>query len=197
MLTDYVKNARRVLKAHPELYASEIGRLYKLDGVYLAAIRKRMGINGLDRTKRFWMFVDKSDKNDCWEWTAGRHACFGYGVYRYEGKPQYAHRVSWKITNGSIPKGLHILHRCDNPPCVNPGHLYTGTSADNVRDRDTRGNGAVNRRKLSVARIREIKLIRMMYKKYVISQKELTALFGEHKSTMSKIINRNLYDRVL
>jgi hypothetical protein len=80
---------------------------------------------------RFWEKVDKS--GDCWLWT-GHRGCKGYGAAWAEGRHQAAHRVSWELAFGAIPDGLHVLHHCDNPPCVNPDHLWLGTNSDNQRD---------------------------------------------------------------
>jgi hypothetical protein len=85
----------------------------------------------LTKEQRFDAKVDFS--GDCWLWK-GRRTKFGYGFF-WEGKKDvYAHRFSWSRYNGEIPKGLFILHRCDNPPCVKPGHLSIGTPLDNVKD---------------------------------------------------------------
>lgn len=69
----------------------------------------------------------------CCEWPGPRHTN-GYGLYR----GQYAHRLSWERANGKSPGRLHILHTCDNPPCVSPTHLYRGTHADNMADMSRR-----------------------------------------------------------
>lgn len=66
---------------------------------------------------------------------------FGYGVVRYDGKTWRAHRLAWHLMYGEIPQGLHLLHHCDNPPCLEATHLYLGTQADNMRDRQMRGRG--------------------------------------------------------
>lgn len=78
----------------------------------------------------FWSHVDKS--GDCWIWTAsvGSH---GYGN-AFDGKVRTAHRMSWEIANGPIPRGGWVLHRCDVKRCVNPAHLYVGTHEQNMRD---------------------------------------------------------------
>lgn len=81
--------------------------------------------------ERFWARVEKSD--GCWEWQGHRNAG-GYGIYRYR-QTDKAHRASWMIHNGEIVDDLHVLHRCDNPPCVRPDHLFLGTHLDNVADR--------------------------------------------------------------
>lgn len=63
------------------------------------------------------------------------HTTFGYGVLTVAGRPtQRAHRMAYEIENGPIPKGRHVLHRCDVPACINPAHLYLGDQKDNVRD---------------------------------------------------------------
>lgn len=89
--------------------------------------------------QRFWRSVQKTDT--CWIWTAGKSPQ-GYGKMRAWGKHARAHRVSWVIHKGAIPPGLCVLHRCDNPACVTPDHLFLGTSIDNNIDRDAKGRQA-------------------------------------------------------
>ncbi len=94
-----------------------------------------------DYAARFWLKVEKTDT--CWLWT-DKHNRGGYG-WVYAGKSFHtnlAHRISYILTNGPIPKNLHVLHHCDNPPCVNPAHLFLGTQADNNRDMYAKGRAA-------------------------------------------------------
>jgi hypothetical protein len=72
-------------------------------------------------------------KNECWEWDHSRTVA-GYGRIRIDGKYAFAHRYSWLYHKGEIPKDMMVCHSCDNPPCINPNHLFIGSNTDNMRD---------------------------------------------------------------
>lgn len=80
---------------------------------------------------RFWNFIVKGD--GCWSWS-GAKAPYGYGVFNIKKKMVRAHRFSYELHIGPIPEGMQVLHRCDNPECANPDHLFLGTQLDNIRD---------------------------------------------------------------
>lgn len=67
----------------------------------------------------------------------------GYGRVQFKKKTWYAHRLSYTLYKGEITKGLHVCHKCDNPCCINPEHLFLGTVKDNMQDRDAKGRGAI------------------------------------------------------
>lgn len=79
----------------------------------------------------------------CWEWQ-GYRSRKGYGEIKVDGRMEKAHRQAFLLRRGPIPQGMHVLHRCDNPPCVNPDHLFLGTNDDNVADRTAKGRSARN-----------------------------------------------------
>lgn len=83
--------------------------------------------------ERFWSKVDRASSDECWIWN-GSTGERGYGRFWYEGRQRQAHHVAWLLTKGEIPEGLMACHTCDNPPCVNPGHIFWGTMSDNIVD---------------------------------------------------------------
>jgi hypothetical protein len=104
---------------------------------------------------RFWSMVAIGD--GCWEWQHNRSKK-GYGVITHQRRQQRASRLVWEFCFGSAPGKMQVLHRCDNPPCVRPDHLFLGTIADNMRDKRAKGRQARGERnggggKLSAADI--------------------------------------------
>lgn len=96
-------------------------------------------------TDRFFAKVQVSEPDRCWLWT-GRRSPRGYGVFWLDGKNRRAHRVSYEMHIGAISDGVFVCHECDNPPCVNPAHLFLGTHLDNVRDMCVKGRHAESQR---------------------------------------------------
>lgn len=133
---------------------------------------------------RFWEKVEKSD--GCWLWTGSRNHR-GYGRFRRNGRVESAHRVSWELRFGPIPKGRQICHRCDNPPCVNPSHLFLGSHAENMADRNAKGRHvALNpSAKLSPE---DVAAIRQLYATGKHTQAELATQFGVRQPYISRLV---------
>ncbi len=169
-------------------------------------VYQRLGIE-----TRFWTKVDRSAGPEaCWPWR-GYIRTDGYGQFALtHRRPARAHRISWELAHGEIKNGLWVLHRCDNPPCVNPDHLFLGTHADNEADKVNKGrqargpsNGMVlhpdrrprgskhGRAKLTDEQVLEI---RESWERRSCTQSALAAKFGVSISTISLIIKRRRWN---
>ena len=128
--------------------------------------------------ERFWSKVDKTGY--CWKWIAAKHRQ-GYGHFKDEGKVLFAHRVSWEFTNGPIPKGIEVMHSCDNTSCVNPAHLSLGTHKDNMVDMARKG------RKKSKLRHLISDIFAMT--RHGLRQQQIADYFEVSQSAISMVLN--------
>lgn len=97
-----------------------------------------------NRDIAFWKKVTINDLFECWTWNGSTTGKSGYGQMKWDGRLQVASRVAWRIAHGVIPKDLFVLHKCDNRLCVNPNHLFLGTTQDNADDMKAKGRSPVN-----------------------------------------------------
>jgi len=148
------------------------------------------------KRRSFWVDVDKNgpihpEHGQCWQWI-GCVGTRGYGQC-YDGRnkpPCRAHRMSWRLKYGNLEDKDLVLHKCDNPLCVNPEHLFIGTHQDNMKDKVAkgRGNPPVGERhgqaKITEDSVREIK---SLYKAKV-SQGSLAKRFGVCQQQISRIV---------
>lgn len=139
---------------------------------------------------RFWDKVDKS--GDCWLWTGAKGNQMGYGMFNLNGTKR-AHRVSWEICFGSIPKGLCVLHKCDVPLCVNPDHLFLGSNADNSRDKVDKGRSAKGE-KINTAKLTKEDVI--WIRELGASHRRIAKCFGVDKSQISRIKAKKTWGHV-
>ena len=155
----------------------------------------------MDTEKRFWEKVDKRDDNECWDWKAYSDLYWGYGTFRFRNKTQKAHRVAWTLTKGEIPNSLCVLHKCDNPACVNPAHLFLGTNLDNIKDRDAKNRQShdMGRKgsKHSQAKLKEedVICIRLLYQ-IEITQREISKIYRVSPMLIHKIVHRKLWKHI-
>ncbi len=139
----------------------------------------------------------------CWEWT-GAKSRFGHGRIKLNGKLHSPHRIVYQMLVGNIPENYLVCHRCDNPSCVNPRHLFVGTHSDNMKDCAAKGrlNSQLNaasfqgakhpNAKLTDEKVREIRLRAANGE----PKKRLAREFGVHKSIIQKVIQRKRWAHV-
>lgn len=171
--------------------------------------------------QRFWSKVRKS--TGCWEWCGSYRGIYGQFALR-RGTNGGAHRASWILTYGEIKDGLWVLHKCDNPKCVRPDHLFLGTTQDNTADRNAKGRQATGAKvipkrlargdshwakrmpekyrrgsKHHYARLNEaiVREIRRRYAAGGVSQRQLARDYGVVKGTITFILQGKTWRHIL
>lgn len=147
---------------------------------------------------RFWANVKKGKANDCWLWIKLLDKKMGYGRTKIGGKAQGSHRKAFEFAVGKIPKGLCVCHKCDNPPCCNPNHLFLGTHKDNMQDAARKGrfkwNGIIpglKGEKSPMAKLTEVEVveIKKMSGTQKFTQTFLAQKYGVGQDEISRIVN--------
>ncbi len=147
--------------------------------------------------QHFWSKVKNNNKKDCWEWTGCRLKS-GYGRIGFGGRLYLAHRISYEISYGKIPNSIQVNHRCDNPSCVNPSHLYLGMQKDNVADMIRKGR-KVNTpgEKNYFAKLTEIEVIGIrIMRQCGYKHKVIAGLYKTSEGHIEKICNRRVWKHI-
>jgi hypothetical protein len=136
------------------------------------------------------------EDNGCWIWVGAKSGS-GYGKVFFTRKEYIlAHRLSYQLFIGEIPKGLFICHKCDTPACVNPDHLFAGTAADNVADKVSKGRQGMGEKiKQSKLKPENIIAIRAEYKSGEM-QRHIAKRHGVHFATNSDIITGKTWKHI-
>lgn len=138
----------------------------------------------IDRFNLKWKIVCSG----CWIWTAAKMPK-GYGQMKLPKtrKQEYAHRLAYMIHFGEIPDGKHVCHKCDNPSCVNPDHLFLGTAWDNLNDMKIKGRHLYGEKNTqSILTDEAVRKIKQLISDGQ-SQSKIAAMFNVHQVTISKI----------
>lgn len=140
--------------------------------------------------EEFWDRLDKpGGESGCWNYVCMNYDKDGYAQIMYRGESYRAHRFAWKLANGNIPAGMHVLHECDNPKCCNPGHLFIGTQQDNMADRNKKGRQAFGTSvNTAVLTERDVVEIRKMLDDG-IRQADIAKIYEVHRSTIYLVKN--------
>lgn len=149
-----------------------------------------------ENIKRFWDRVWFDD--DCWPWCGPRNKR-GYGHWKFHGKTRKATRIMWEIFKGPIPKGLSVLHECDNPCCVNIGHLFVGTQKDNVDDCVAKGRNwfpPQNGEQHSQAKLNNEKVKEILALENLFSHTAIGKRFNISRSVVTRIFHGDLWGHV-
>lgn len=154
---------------------------------YLVEVARSPGFQ-----RRFWAKVRKTD--GCWIWTGSNNG-LGYGDIMGAGYHQLAHRMAWRAAHGPIPQGAEIMHDCDTPACVNPGHLRPGSHARNLGDAAQRGRFPRGEKcwksKLTAEVVREIRASQGR-----LSHREAAMVHGVDRRTVADARSRRTWRHV-
>ncbi len=152
-----------------------------------------------DVVERFWSKVKyPGNDQDCWEWTANKLKK-GYGFFWMSGFGKlYIHRLSWEFFNGYIPTGLLVCHKCDNPSCCNPDHLFLGTYDDNNKDAKQKGRNTIGSRHggsiLTDEQVKE--MLNRIWSGELLSVKHITEIYKISRIPIINILNGNAWTHI-
>jgi len=163
-------------------------------GKYCSAACRKSGVAEsriLPLEPRFWANVHKTD--GCWLWTASTRN--GYGAICVNRKQKDAHRVSWEMHKGAIPPSMFVCHKCDEPRCVNPDHLFLGTIQDNHADMVSKGRG-IKGVKCHLAKLTDAKAKKILCMAKSMPQVSIAKLMEVSQTTVSNVIGRRSWKHV-
>jgi hypothetical protein len=153
----------------------------------------------VNEAERFWAKVSRSDS--CWIWTAATRGP-GYGAFRVGSardgtrRTVPAHRYMYELINGSVSSDLQVCHRCDNPPCVRPDHLFLGTNADNIADKVAKGRAPCGMSSPN-HRLTDADVIGIRRAcEAGDCQRKVAARFGVCQRTVSRVVRRELWRHI-
>jgi len=145
--------------------------------------------------ERFFSKVEMDPNGGCWLWSDALNTK-GYGCFSVNGVTKSAHRQSWIAFKGPIPKGLHVLHKCDIRSCVNADHLFLGTNQDNVDDKISKGRAPKPLRNeengKTILTNDQVKEIRRRYAVGVEFYRSLGREFGVSKTHIRRIVQNKV-----
>jgi len=155
-----------------------------------------------DRVARLFAALDRNgpipphapELGPCWVWTKYRQQPSGYGVCYITGResgPRYVHRIVEELVRGPIPPGLLVLHKCDNPPCSRPSHLFRGTPKDNIADARNKGRlSAGSRHFQAMLAENQVFQIRHRHKEFIDT---LSIEFGVSTGVIRDVVRLRTY----
>ena len=170
--------------------------MQRLNGEELHPLQKQH--HGLTEEQRFLAWVAVKKSNECWEWLGSKNQDRWHGQWRSKsGKIELTHRASWRLFKSEIPGGLFVLHKCDNPICVNPTHLFLGSQSDNMADMHKKGRARQGRllgekhgmSKLTADAVLEIRTSKL-------SGVELARKYGISPTTVCDVRKRRIWDHI-
>lgn len=147
--------------------------------------------------ERLWGRVNRNSPNGCWEWQ-GYKLQTGYGLIMFRGKQIGTHRVAWLLSTGIEQGQLHVLHKCDNPCCCNPDHLFLGTHQENMRDKCKKGRAyfaygeLTKNAKLTELQVKTIRQAHASGKPVLEMAKE----YGVTEETIYNVVNRRTWKHI-
>lgn len=152
--------------------------------------------NKLPIADRFWNKVNINNDDDCWPWIASKDAK-GYGFFKLDGKMVHAHRMALVLEGEKVPDKLLVCHKCDNPPCCNPRHLFIGTHKDNTQDSVRKGRWPIGEKHHnSKLTEKDIIKIRKLHSKENLSMYRIAKMFNVSNVLIGLIIKRKIWRHV-